>query len=262
MIDPQTLEAVATQHFQQTHPPARGPEIRARVREWLESPARSLERAADFLRHVGPIEAQDLLDLGCGCGLTALAFARLGGRVSGVDTDPRLVDIALRLTRDGAIPAPALRAWDGRALPFPDSSFDAAYAIGALERAAYPERLLSEGSRVLRPCGRLMVIVPNRLFPFEPQTRLWGLPWLPAAAADLWARSRGRRAASGPRLRFHTRLSVLRLVRELDLPLRPLPPGRPPGGTPAPPWSVAGALAACRSSLAPEIRIVFEKSAP
>lgn len=46
-------------------------------------------------------------------------------------------------------------------LPFPDSSFDAALNIVTLEHVPDPLAVVSELARVLRPAGRLLLIVPH-----------------------------------------------------------------------------------------------------
>lgn len=46
-------------------------------------------------------------------------------------------------------------------LPFPDASFDAALNVVVLEHVREPARVLAEIGRVLRPGGRLLLIVPQ-----------------------------------------------------------------------------------------------------
>jgi len=55
---------------------------------------------------------------------------------------------------------------DVRALPFPDGSFDAIYSMGTIEHFAETETAVAEITRVLRPGGRAIIGVPNRLDPF------------------------------------------------------------------------------------------------
>jgi SAM-dependent methyltransferase len=278
LIDRQTLEVVALQHLQEAYPRARDAEIRARVQGWLDQPARGLEAAADLLRHAGSIDGLDLLDLGCMMGLSALTFARLGARVSGVDTDPRLIDIARRLSggapqrrTDGPASDPAgsgdgisfrppeFASFDGRTLPFPDSRFDAAYSLSTFERMPRPERLLAEVSRVLRPGGCFVLEIPNRLFPYDPHTRLWGAPWLPLPAADAWARLRGRTGLTEQGIRFYSYVSLVRLVRDTRLPLRVVLPEPGPAAPAASIRRWLGVLRLRPALLASRLRLILEK---
>ncbi len=50
---------------------------------------------------------------------------------------------------------------DLSALPFPDAAFDAAINIVTLEHVRHPHRVVAELARVLRPGGRLLLIVPH-----------------------------------------------------------------------------------------------------
>lgn len=264
MIDPQTLEAVARQHFQEAYPRASAPEIQVKVDDWLDKPAQALWTAAYFFKNVAPIEGRDLLDIGCGCGVMAMTFARLGGRVCGVEIDPRLVDVARRLgapeAKGGGGAAPSFIAYDGRTLPFPDSRFDAAWCLSVFEHVDAPERLLSEVSRVLRPGGRILFNLPNRLFPFEPHTRLWGPPWLPRRAADAWARARGRIGILEQGIRFHTYFSFLRRIDDLDLPLRVVFPQPGTGALRAPAKRLLLALGIHPTAFAPKLNLILEKA--
>jgi SAM-dependent methyltransferase len=275
VIDRRTLEVVALQHLQEAYPRARGAEIRARVEDWLDQPARGLEAAANLLRHAGSIDGLDLLDLGCTMGLSALTFARLGARVSGVDTDPRLIDIARRLSGGGRTEGPAsdptgsgdgipfrppeFACFDGRTLPFPDSRFDAACSLSAFERLPRPERLLAEVSRVLRPGGCFVLEIPNRLFPYDPHTRLWGAPWLPLPAADAWARLRGRTGFTEQGIRFYSYFSLVRLVRATRLPLRVIFPEPGPAAPAAPIRRWLAALRLRPALLASRLRLILKK---
>lgn len=96
------------------------------------------------------------LDLGCGQGSHAMALARAGYRLVGVDPSVRSLAHA---RRDGAVVA----AGSALRLPFRDGSFDFVYAIGVLHHLAPRDRhaALGEVRRVLVLGGRLLVHETN-----------------------------------------------------------------------------------------------------
>jgi SAM-dependent methyltransferase len=101
-----------------------------------------------------------VLELGFGHGrtLAALAARVPRGRAVGVDPSDAMLAMAARRLR-GAIAAGRveLRLASAEALPFPDASFDAAYAANSVQFWPGPERSLREVLRVLRPGGTLLL---------------------------------------------------------------------------------------------------------
>ena len=110
------------------------------------------ETAASVVR-----PGEGVLDACCGTGDLALACARAGGRVTGLDFSERMLERARRK-------APELE-WvrgDLLALPFPDASFDAATVGFGVRNVEDVERALRELRRVLRADGRLAVLEITR----------------------------------------------------------------------------------------------------
>jgi demethylmenaquinone methyltransferase/2-methoxy-6-polyprenyl-1,4-benzoquinol methylase len=110
-----------------------------------------------------------VLDACCGTGDLAVAAARAGGRVTGLDFSERMLERAGRK-------APELE-WvqgDALALPFEDGSFDAATVGFGVRNLEDLEGGLVELRRVLRPGGRLGILEITRpqgvLAPFY---KLW-----------------------------------------------------------------------------------------
>jgi SAM-dependent methyltransferase len=115
---------------------------------------RRLSRVLDFLE---PIAGCSVLDLGCGVGWAGeLAHRRGGGPVTGID-------FALKALRLGQQVAPHVSPvqGDGCRLPFASGSIDRLVSMGSLEHFPDVPLGLSEVSRVLRPSGRAVVVVPN-----------------------------------------------------------------------------------------------------
>jgi len=111
----------------------------------------------------------DVLDACCATGGLAIACARTGGTVTGLDFSERMLERARRK-------AAGLK-WvrgDLLALPFADGSFDAATVGFGVRNVEDLERALSELRRVLRLRGRLAILEITRprglLAPFY---RLW-----------------------------------------------------------------------------------------
>lgn len=52
---------------------------------------------------------------------------------------------------------------DEGGLPIPDNSVERVLVLHALEHTMQPQRMMEEIWRVLAPCGKLVVVVPNRL---------------------------------------------------------------------------------------------------
>ncbi|MGD0059988.1 MAG: bifunctional demethylmenaquinone methyltransferase/2-methoxy-6-polyprenyl-1,4-benzoquinol methylase UbiE [Verrucomicrobiia bacterium] len=94
-----------------------------------------------------------VLDLCCGTGDIALAFARAGADVTGADFTEEMLQVAR--TRAGRARVRWVRA-DALQLPFPDSSFDVVSVGYGLRNLADIERGLDEILRVLKPGGKFL----------------------------------------------------------------------------------------------------------
>ena len=104
-----------------------------------------------------------LIDVGSGPGSITLGLAEVvgPGEVVGVDIQPAQVARARSLAADRCTTNVRFEAGDIYALPFPDRSFDAAFANGVLMHLAEPVRALAELRRVLRPGGVAAVRDPD-----------------------------------------------------------------------------------------------------
>jgi SAM-dependent methyltransferase len=104
------------------------------------------------------------LDYGCADGGYAEALLARGlDSIVGVDVESPRIDLA----NARHLPNATFEVFDGRSLPFDDASFDGAFVNEVLEHVVDEAASLDELHRVIRPGGYLVVISPNRWFPFE-----------------------------------------------------------------------------------------------
>jgi demethylmenaquinone methyltransferase/2-methoxy-6-polyprenyl-1,4-benzoquinol methylase len=125
---------------------------------WRRATARAAVRPGD-----------DVLDACCGTGDLALACAREGGVVTGLDFSERMLE---RARRKG----PALRWVEGDllALPFGDGAFDAATVGFGVRNVDDLAAGLAELRRVLRPGGRIGILeITQPRGVLAPFYRLW-----------------------------------------------------------------------------------------
>jgi demethylmenaquinone methyltransferase / 2-methoxy-6-polyprenyl-1,4-benzoquinol methylase len=127
-------------------------------RRWRRETARAVVRPGDAV-----------LDACCGTGDLALAAAREGGRVTGLDFSERMLERARRK-------APGLEWVEGDmlALPFSDGAFDAATVGFGVRNVDDLDRGVAELRRVLRPGGRLAILeITQPKGALRPFYRLW-----------------------------------------------------------------------------------------
>ena len=115
-------------------------------RRWRRITAEAVVRPGDAV-----------LDACCGTGDLAIAGARAGGRVTGLDFSERMLERARRK-------APDLEWVEGDllALPFADGSFDAVTVGFGVRNVEDLDRALLELRRVLRAGGRLAILEITR----------------------------------------------------------------------------------------------------
>jgi SAM-dependent methyltransferase len=141
-----------------------------------------VERTADEIANAvappGPV-----VDLGCGPGAHALALARRGYDVVGIDGSPRMVEVArTRAARDGV--AARFDVQDVSApLDFPDASLGGVLAILVLQHLPHPAAFIAEICRCLRPGGHLLITAPART---TTSSQTHGLCWRLRAACYLY----------------------------------------------------------------------------
>jgi SAM-dependent methyltransferase len=168
--------------------------------------ARQDARAAELVEEVraflAPVGDERALDVGTGTGALALALAALVAEVTGVDSEPDLLERA----RQRAPANASFVVGDATALPFADGSFDLAATQKVLHHVHRPELALAELARVTRPGGRVLVI--DQLAPVDP---------LEAIAVDRFERARSsdhERLLSDQDLRGLFDVNRLVLLRE------------------------------------------------
>jgi len=102
-----------------------------------------------------------VLDIGCGNGYVLFQYARHGAEVTGVDLTRTAVELSRKRFALAGMPGEFLEV-DGSSLPFPDERFDIVCSMGVLHHVADPRPMVEEMFRVLRPGGRLIVMLYHR----------------------------------------------------------------------------------------------------
>jgi 2-polyprenyl-6-hydroxyphenyl methylase/3-demethylubiquinone-9 3-methyltransferase len=157
-------------------------------RDTRDSEAARALLAAEW-RYLGPLLAgrdrPRVLDLACGSGPFALAWAERGGAVTGVDFDRDLLVAGRARWRAahplaGPLTEPAWAAADAGRLPVADGAVDVVFCNSLLEHVPDWRAVLAETGRVLRPGGVAVIYTTNRYCPLQQEVN--GFPfysWLP-----------------------------------------------------------------------------------
>ena len=144
--------------LEMTKHPVGTPEFFADLDAYRFEKLHYLPRIVDF----NGFRGRHLLEVGCGIGTDLVRFARGGAVCTGLDLSQTAIDLARKnLAANGV--AADLRVGNGEALPFEDGRFDVVYAHGVVQYTADPARLVRECHRVLRPGGRGIFMVYNRV---------------------------------------------------------------------------------------------------
>jgi len=150
------------------------------------------------------LDGMRLLDLGCGNGSYTVELSRRAAWTCGLDVQfNHLKSIPGRIPRVQGM---------GESLPFKNRSFDCITMIEVLEHTHSDTSVLHECRRVLRGGGKLVLFIPNKLYPFESHpSHIGGLTlgtnvpfvsWLPGFLH--------RRISSA---RIYSRRGIIRMAR-------------------------------------------------
>lgn len=98
-----------------------------------------------------------VLDVACGPGIVACAFARVARQVTGIDLTPAMLEQADALARERGLANVRFQLGDVLPLPFADATFSIVVSRFAFHHFENPAAVLAEMRRVCRPAGRVVV---------------------------------------------------------------------------------------------------------
>lgn len=136
------------------------------------------------------LTGRDVLEVGCGIGTLLADMAAAGYACTAIDRSPQMVKATRsRLRRRGMLARTPVINASVQALPFADGSFDSVVSTFPTEYI-YDPATLREIGRVLRPGGRLIIVLNASLLPTS--LALW-----PLVAVQQLIYGRGSSLASG-----------------------------------------------------------------
>ena len=110
----------------------------------------------DFVRQALPSPPGRFLDVGCGTGYQLAKARSLGFEVFGVDPRPNVHGVT---GHDPDDTLASIRVGTAQQLPFPDASFNVVFSSHALVELRDVAPALREARRVLKPDGRLVLVL-------------------------------------------------------------------------------------------------------
>lgn len=108
---------------------------------------------------LGIKNGMNVLDVACGTGAWLKAVSELGANIAGIDLSEKAIQFCQKHLPEGDF-----YCQPATPLPFPDNQFDVVTCLGSLEH--FPNQLsaVKEISRVLKPTGKAIILVPNSEF--------------------------------------------------------------------------------------------------
>ncbi len=110
-----------------------------------------------MLRLAGVTADDTVLDLGCGPGIVACAFAEMARHVTGLDLAPAMLERAKARQAERSLANMTWVCGDVSKLPFADGSFSMVVTRYTFHHFLSPAAVLAEMVRVCRPGGRVVV---------------------------------------------------------------------------------------------------------
>jgi SAM-dependent methyltransferase len=107
-------------------------------------------------------EHRHVLEAGCGIATDGINFARHGASYIGVDFSPTAIDIARHRFEAEGLDSSGLVLARITRLPVGDETQDLVYSNGVIHHVAETQGAVDEMHRVLRPGGRVLVMVYHR----------------------------------------------------------------------------------------------------
>ncbi|MGE5271173.1 MAG: class I SAM-dependent methyltransferase [Thiohalocapsa sp.] len=138
--------------------------------------ARNVEMLAILLEAARPVPGEEVLDIGCGTGVTTEPFARAvapGGHVTAVDIAQPMLDAARRRIAERGMPNVTFLLADAQVHPFPPARFDLVTSRCGVMFFADPTAAFANLLSALKPGGRLCVAVWASL----PENTHWRIPF-------------------------------------------------------------------------------------
>jgi len=116
------------------------------------------------------------LDVACGPGLLACAFAHVVRQAAGIDLTPAMLDQARKAQVEQSLANVSWQQGDVNALPYPDAHFSIVSSRYVFHHLPEPLAVLKEMRRVCKPGGRVvvadMVPTPERVSALNAEERL------------------------------------------------------------------------------------------
>jgi ubiquinone/menaquinone biosynthesis C-methylase UbiE len=167
---------------------------------WLALEMQQIDRGAALAEELAAhvcFERARVLDVGCQTAGLAIAMARRGANVTGVDVDSTLVRSAEIRARCHGVENAAFTVAEGEMLPFPSSHFDVVTFVDVIEHVRDATAALREVARVIAPGGTLFLQGPNRWSPrwfaSDPHYRMAGISILPPSLGRFYVTTLRRR---------------------------------------------------------------------
>lgn len=106
-------------------------------------------------------KGKKVLEIGCGLGVDASNFVYHGANYTGIDlTDTAVAITQLKLSCQYI--NSQIYKMNAEFLDFPDDYFDLVYSWGVIHHAVNPRNIINEAYRVLKPDGRLCIMLYNK----------------------------------------------------------------------------------------------------
>ena len=117
------------------------------------------EESLRLLIELAQLSSEDTaLDVACGAGMVACAFATVASHVTGIDITPAMLEQARLLAQRCGLTNLSWRQGDIEKLPFPEAEFSVVVSRYAFHHFLNPEKVLAEMNRVCRSGGRILIV--------------------------------------------------------------------------------------------------------